>query len=135
MTDPIGEYAFERSTAKLMNKFKDYSVQNVTPKKFCQVHSHGMFSNLIRAVFTDPFVRQHKCECGNQAQERCHKIGFERPVLLEKAITNVQPDITVSVDLYDIAVEFVRLHNNNTLTFMCKACHQKETSASRKKLK
>jgi hypothetical protein len=132
MSDVIGEYSQKRSTGKHMEKFRGYPVKDIPHKKFIQIHSHGLLSNLIQASFTDSFVKKQKCFCGEQAKQRCHKLGYERPKLLKQALENVQPDITVCVDLYDILVEFIRLHNNTTLDFKCVSCHKKETSSSRK---
>jgi len=128
MSDPIGELAFKRSTGQHMNKFRDYPVKDITHEKFIQIHNHGLLSNLVQATFTNSFVKKQVCPCGEPAKQRCHKLGHERPKLLKKALETVQPDITVSVDLYDILVEFIRLHNNTTLDFKCVACHKAETS-------
>lgn len=128
MADPIGDYALKRSTGKHMDKFRDYYIKDISHAKFIQIHSHGLTTNLVQATFSDSFVRKQVCPCGHPAKQRCHKLGHERPKLLKQALEIVQPDTTVRAELYDILVEFIRLHNSTTLDFKCVLCHKKETS-------
>jgi hypothetical protein len=95
------------------------------------IHTFGdtIFTNLnSKNIATQAYKDKHKCEdCGGPAEEGCHGIGEERPILITKALVNCCPVLPCKIWLEDIVVEYVRLHKSTQYALKCKLCHKNES--------
>jgi hypothetical protein len=102
-------------------------ITNTTHEDFIKDFSSNVFTNFIRNTFTATYLKKHACsDCKGVSQERCHGIGEERPLLIKKALEKVYPDISKSVSLKDILIQFLEEHKTTQFTFKCSSCHRKE---------
>ena len=92
--------------------------------------SSCVFTNLIKDTFTKSYLSKQSCvDCGKPAEERCHGIGEERPVLLRRALQRVYPDVMEKIQLKVIVLAFLEEHIQTKFVFKCKACHKHDTLA------
>ncbi len=91
----------------------------------------NVFTNLVRNTFTAAYLKKHPCsDCQKPSKERCHGIGEERPLLIRRALEKVYPDISKTITLKEILVQFLEEHKTTKFTFKCSECHLKETTES-----
>jgi hypothetical protein len=108
------------------NKFNTYIV-NTKHDDFINSFSNCVFTNLIKDIFTNSYLKKHNCsDCGNPSTDRCHGIGDERPKLIRMALEKVYYDISKPTLLRTIAIAFLREHKYTNFTFKCNNCHKKE---------
>ncbi len=89
--------------------------------------SHCIFTNLVHSTFTRSYMKKHPCsDCGNPSTDRCHGIGEERPILLQRALERVWRDTSKSILLQEIIIAFLEEHKYTEFTFKCNECHKKE---------
>lgn len=92
--------------------------------------SDSFFARFITTTFTRSYVSQHLCpDCGKQAEQRCHGVGEERPILIRRALERVYPNISKSIELKDILIAFLEEHKYTRFALKCTKCHKKETRA------
>ena len=104
-------------------------------KDFVRDYSNSLFARLITDTFTASYVQSFQCpDCGNTAKERCHGIGEERPILIERALRRCKAKCNTPVPLKDILVAFLEEHKTTRFTFKCSFCHKLETSILLRKL-
>ena len=105
-------------------------ISNTTHEDFIKDFGSNVFTNLIRNTFTAAYLKKHKCsDCKGVAKERCHGLGEERPLLIKRALEKVYPDITQTIRLKDVLVQFLEEHKTTKFTFKCSECHRREKSA------
>ena len=103
------------------------TIINTTHEDFIRDFGSNVFTNLIRTTFTAAYLKKHTCsDCKGASKERCHGIGEERPLLLKRALEKVYPDITKTIRLKDIIIQFLEEHKTTHFTFKCSECHRKE---------
>ena len=94
---------------------------------FIKDFGSNVFTNFIRNTFTGAYLKKYNCsDCKNPSKERCHGIGEERPLLIKKALEKVYPDISKTIRLKDILIQFLEEHKSTKFTFKCSDCHRKE---------
>lgn len=112
------------------NKWEGVYYVNTTHDDFISTFNSNVFTNLVQFTFAKGYVKLQSCEdCGKAAQERCHGVGDERPVLLRRALERVYPDTTQTIQLKTIVIAFLEEHIPTKFTFKCVECHKKETKA------
>lgn len=115
---------------KKQNKWNTV-ITNTTHEDFIKDFSSNVFTNLIRNTFTAAYLKKHPCsDCKCVSTERCHGLGEERPLLIKKALEKVYPDISKTIILKEILVQFLEEHKTTKFTFKCSKCHRKETLVS-----
>jgi hypothetical protein len=98
-------------------------------KEFVQDYSGSLFAKIINDNFTKAYVQSFQCpDCGDVAKERCHGVGEERPILVERALRRCKAKCNTPVVLKDIIIAFMEEHKTTQFTFKCTNCHKKETS-------
>ena len=56
-------------------------------KDFIKDYASNVFTNLVRNVFTNSYIKQFSCsEYNSPSSERCHGIGEERPLLIKRSL-------------------------------------------------
>ena len=111
-----------RKSNKWNTKITETSHEN-----FIKDFGSNVFTNLIRDTFTAAYLKKHTCsDCKNPSKERCHGIGEERPLLIKRALEHVYPDISKTVTLKEILIQFLEEHKTTKFTFKCSECHRKE---------
>ena len=96
--------------------------------EFIRTYSDNVFTNEVHGIISPQKLKLHTCsDCGKcPAQERCHGIGDERPILIMRALRNVWSDTVFPISMEEILVEFFELHKTTKFCFKCKACHLNE---------
>jgi hypothetical protein len=122
----------DKRIADLINQDKwNTKITNTTHQDFIKDFGSNVFTNLIRNTFTAAYLKKHPCsDCKGVSKERCHGLGEERPLLIKRALEKVYPDISKTVILKDILVQFLEEHKTTKFTFKCSNCHRKEKIAS-----
>jgi len=114
------------SDIRRQNKWNT-NITDTTHEEFIHDFGSNVFTNLIRNTFTAAYLKKHTCsDCKGASQERCHGIGEERPILLKRALEKVYPDITKTIPLKEIIIQFLEEHKTTKFTFKCSDCHRKE---------
>ena len=104
-------------------------ITETSHEDFIKDFGSNVFTNFIRNTFTASYLKKHPCsDCKNPSKERCHGIGEERPHLIKKALEKVYPDITKTITLKEILIQFLEEHKPTKFTFKCSSCHRKESS-------
>ena len=94
---------------------------------FIKDFGSNVFTNFIHSIFTATYVKKHPCsDCKKPSKERCHGIGEERPLLIKRALEKVYPDISKTITLKEILIQFLEEHKNTKFTLKCSECHIKE---------
>jgi len=103
-------------------------ITDTTHDDFIKDFGSNVFTNLVQSTFTAAYMKKHHCsDCNGLAKERCHGIGEERPLLIKRALEKVYPDITQTIQLKEILIQFLEEHKSTRFTFKCSGCHKKET--------
>ena len=127
--NPHCDYIDKRINDLKKSKKWNTKIVNTTHQEFIDDFAHNVFTNLIRSTFTATYLKKYPCsDCNNPSKERCHGIGEERPILIERALQKIYPDITKEITMKDILIAFLEEHKSTKFTFKCKACHKKEKS-------
>jgi len=114
---------------KKQNKWNTKIIET-THEDFIQDFGSNVFTNLVQSIFTKAYMSKHPCsDCKGVSEERCHGIGEERPLLIKRALEKVYPDITRSITLKEILIQFLEEHKDTKFTFKCKGCHRNEKRA------
>ena len=80
-----------------------------------------------KIIATQPYKNKHKCEdCGGPAQQGCHGIGEERPLLIFKVLRRRCPVLPCEIYLDDFISEYFLAHIPTRYALKCTACHEKE---------
>jgi len=104
-------------------------ITETTHSDFIKDFGSNVFTNFVRNTFTATYLKKHPCsDCEKPSKERCHGIGDERPLLIKRALEKVYPDITKTIPLKEILIQFLEEHKSTKFTFKCSECHRKETS-------
>ncbi len=120
------------SMLKKQNKWNT-KITETTHENFIKDFGSNVFTNLIRNTFTSAYLKKYKCsDCNNPSKERCHGIGEERPLLIKRALEKIYPDISKTVILKDIIIQFLEEHKSTQFTFKCSECHRKEKTNLKK---
>ena len=102
-------------------------ITETTHEDFINDFGSNVFTNFIRNTFTATYLKKHPCsDCTKPSKERCHGMGEERPLLIKRALEKVYPDISKSVTLKEILIQFLEEHKTTKFTFKCSECHRKE---------
>ena len=131
-------------TPDVLNAYIDERIRDLPPHQFLSKitdssydsvvtdYSSCMFTNLVHGRFTKTFVLKHRCaDCGGTAEQRCHGLNEERPVLLRRALARVWPDTTQTILLRTIVIAFLEEHKGTGFTFKCAECHAAEKKTPR----
>ena len=111
-----------RKSTKWNTKITDTSHED-----FIKDFGSNVFTNFIHSIFTATYVKKHPCsDCKKPSKERCHGIGEERPLLIKRALEKVYPDISKTITLKEILIQFLEEHKTTAFTFKCSECHRKE---------
>jgi len=93
-------------------------------ENFVKCFNTCLFTNLIHSTFSASYLSKHPCSsCGKPSQERCHGVGEERGVLLQRVLDR----LVFPVSLEDIVCAFLEEHKRTGFRLQCSACHKKET--------
>jgi hypothetical protein len=102
-------------------------IVDTTHEDFIRDFGSCLFTNLVKDTFTRTYVKQFTCsDCSEPPTERCHGIGEERPVLIQRALNKVWSDTTKPIILREIVIAFLEEHKNTGFTFKCHSCHANE---------
>jgi len=102
-------------------------ITETSHEDFIKDFGSNVFTNLVRNTFTGTYLKKFSCsDCKKTCEERCHGIGEERPILIKRALEKLYPDITKTITLKEIVIQFLEEHKYTKFTFKCKACHLKE---------
>ena len=101
-----------------------------------KVFSSCLFSNLIKNKIPKKFVEQFKCfDCNRIAEQRCHGIGEERPVIVKRAFLKLREKAETEgkdeISLKEWKIEFFEQHKGSGFNFKCIECHAVETKRQR----
>ena len=111
---------------KKQNKWNT-KVRDTSHEDFIKDFGSNVFTNFVRNTFTAAYLKKHRCsDCNGVAEERCHGIGEERPLLIKRALEKVYSEIEKTVTLKEILIQFLEEHKNTKFTFKCSECHRKE---------
>jgi hypothetical protein len=114
------------SDLKKQNKWNT-KISNTTHEDFIKDFGSSVFTNFIKTTFTAAYLKKYECsDCKGVPKERCHGRGEERPLLIKRALEKVYPDITKTITLKDILIQFLEEHKTTAFTFKCSECHRKE---------
>jgi len=109
---------------KKQNKWNT-KIKDTTHEDFIKDFSSNVFTNFVRNTFTAAYLKKYKCsDCNGVSKERCHGIGEERPLLIKRALEKVYPDITKTITLKEILIQFLEEHKPTNFTFKCSECHR-----------
>lgn len=113
-----------KKTSKWNTKITDTSHAD-----FIKDFGSNVFTNFVKNTFTPTYLKKHPCsDCKNPSKERCHGIGEDRPLLIKRALEKVYPDISKTITLKEILIQFLEEHKTTKFTFKCSECHRKESS-------
>ena len=127
--NPHSPYIDEKIAALRRSTRWATKIVDTTHAEFIRDFSSNVFTNFIRETFSAVYLKEHPCsDCKKPSKERCHGIGEERPVLIQRALERVYPDISVPVSMKDILIAFLEEHKTTKFTFKCSACHKEEGS-------
>jgi len=128
MSNPHSEYIDKRISEFKKKDRWNTKITETTHEQFIKDFGSNVFTNLVRDTFRPAYLKKFSCsDCKTQpSKERCHGIGEERPLLIKRALQKVYPDITKSVTLKDIIIQFLEEHKSTKFTFKCSECHRKE---------
>ena len=102
-------------------------IVDTTHAEFIRDFSSNVFTNFVRETFSATYLKDHPCsDCKKPSKERCHGVGEERPILIQRALERVYPDMSVPVSIKDILIAFLEEHKTTKFTFKCTECHKKE---------
>ena len=126
--NPHSDYIDKRITDLKKQDKWNTTITRTTHSDFIKDFGCNVFTNLIRNTFTASYLKKNNCsDCKNSSNERCHGIGEERPLLIKRALEKVYPDITKTITLKEIIIQFLEEHKSTKFTFKCSECHRKET--------
>ncbi len=112
-----------KKTTKLNTKIID-----TTHEDFIKDFSTCLFTNYTRTTFTAPYLKKHPCsDCGKPSKERCHGINEDRPILIKRALEKIYPDITKTITLKEVMIQYLEEHKSTKFTFKCSQCHKNES--------
>jgi hypothetical protein len=112
-----------------LNKSKKWAtkITETSHEDFIKDFGSNVFTNFIRNTFTSTYLKKHPCsDCKKPSKERCHGIGEERPLLIKRALEKVYPDISKTITLKEILIQFLEEHKTTKFTFKCSECHRNE---------
>jgi len=130
MTDknPHSDYIDKRIADLKKSKKWNTKITDTTHENFIRDFASNVFTNFVRNTFTAVYLKKHPCsDCKSDSKERCHGIGEDRPLLIKRALEKVYPDITKTVTLKEVLVQFLEEHKTTKFTFKCTGCHRKES--------
>lgn len=122
----------------LIKKSKNWATKiiDTTHEDFIKDTSSHIFTDVILTNFPKIYLKKYPCsDCGCPSEQRCHGIGESRPLLIKRALEKVYPDISQSVTLKEIIIQFLEEHKTTKFTFKCTKCHRKENSEMKLKNK
>jgi hypothetical protein len=67
-------------------------------------------------------LAKHPCSCGQPSQDRCHGVGEERGVLLQRVLDRLVFPVSLEV----IVCDFLGEHKLTGFRLQCKECHKQE---------
>ena len=102
--------------------------EQVSCETIIKEFSSNTFTNYIyRTVIPDSYMKRYNCiECGEPAKNRCHGIGEERPLLLERALNKIRANNVEKIKMIDLKIAFIEEHKNTSFDFKCVECHKNE---------
>jgi len=125
--NPHCDYIDKRINDLKKSKKWNTKIINTTHQEFIDDFAHNVFTNLIRNTFTATYLKKYPCsDCNHPSKERCHGIGEERPVLIDRALKRIYPDVTKEITIKDILIAFLEEHKSTKFTFKCTSCHKNE---------
>jgi len=125
--NPHSPYIDQKITALRKSTRWATKIVDTTHAEFIRDFSSNVFTNFIRETFSATYLKDHPCsDCKKPSKERCHGVGEERPILIQRALERVYPDMSVPVSIKDILIAFLEEHKTTKFTFKCTECHKKE---------
>jgi hypothetical protein len=112
-----------------LNKSKKWAtkITETSHEDFIKDFGSNVFTNFIKNTFTSTYLKKHPCsDCKKSSKERCHGLGEERPLLIKRALEKVYPDISKTITLKEILIQFLEEHKTTKFTFKCSECHRNE---------
>jgi hypothetical protein len=109
-----------------LDKYKSTFV-NTSHDDFVADFSSSIFTNINKYMMSG-YKDDRECEdCSvAPAQNGCHGLGEERPVLLQRALKRVWPDISRPITLKEIVVAYLEEHKTTKYALKCEMCHKAE---------
>jgi hypothetical protein len=103
-------------------------IVDTSHEDFIRDYGSNVFTNLIKDTFTSSYMRKFVCsDCKKRpTTDRCHGIGEERPLLIERALVKVWGDTTIPITMKEIVIAFLEEHKYTNFTFKCHGCHLNE---------
>jgi hypothetical protein len=112
---------------KKSNKWNT-KITDTSHEDFVKDFASNVFTNLIQQIFTKTYMKKFPCsDCKESSQQRCHGIDEDRPTLIKRALEKVYPDISKTITIKEIIIQFLEEHKSTKFTFKCTTCHRKET--------
>jgi hypothetical protein len=125
--NPHTEFIDKRIADLKKQKKWNTKIKDTTHEDFIKDFGSNVFTNFVRNTFTATYLKKYKCsDCNGESKERCHGIGEGRPLLIKRALEKVYPDITKTITLKEVLVQFLEEHKTTNFTFKCSECHRKE---------
>lgn len=130
--NPHSPYIDQKITALRRSTRWATKIVDTTHAEFIRDFSSNVFTNFVRETFSATYLKNHPCsDCKKPSKERCHGIGEERPVLIQRALERVYPDISVPISIKEILIAFLEEHKTTQFTFKCSTCHKEEGRINR----
>jgi hypothetical protein len=125
--NPHSDFIDKRIKDVIKSRKWNTKITDTTHEDFIKDFGANVFTNLVRDIFTVSYMRKHHCsDCKNKAEERCHGVGEDRPLLIKRALERVYPDPSKTIILKEILIAFLEEHKTTKFTFKCKKCHLNE---------
>lgn len=127
MLNPHSEFIDTRISVIHTQHTRNSTIIDTTHEDCIREFGSNVFTNLIRTTFPAAYLNKHACsDCKGASNERCHGIGDERPLLIQKAREKVYPDISTPIARKTSIIQFLEEHTPTHFTFKCSECHRKE---------
>jgi hypothetical protein len=98
-----------------------WALQSVlTPIGYVRCFGDNVYTNTIHDTFSKSYLAKYPCACGKPSTDRCHGIGGERPLLLQRALDK----ITFPTTHEEIMIGYLLEHVDTGFSLKCKTCHQ-----------
>ena len=95
-------------------------ITQTSHQDFIKDFGSNVFTNLIKSTFTPAYLKKHDCsDCKAPSKERCHGVLEDRPLLIKRALEKVYPDISKTITLKEILIQFLEEHKTTRFTFKC----------------
>jgi len=132
--NPHSEYIDTR-IAKLRTQTDKWNTKIVdtTHGEFIEDFYCNVFTNFVQKIFTEGYLKKNPCsECKKPSEHRCHGLGEERPILIQRALERIWPDTSKPICMREILIAFLEEHKMTKFTFKCKECHAAEPKPPRR---